>query len=77
MKITMEMGLYEFEAWGGAVDTLERIKEAGLCDELEEYLEHLYPDGIDETTLNDILWFDADDIFEALELSTDDVVVYE
>lgn len=55
MKITMEMSLYNFEAWGGAVDTLERIKEAGLCDELEEYLNELYPDGIDKTTLNDIL----------------------
>lgn len=77
MKITMEMSLYNFETWGGAVDTLERIKEAGLCDELEEYLEQLYPDGIDETTLNDILWFDADDILEALELPTDDAVVYE
>lgn len=77
MKITMEMSLYNFEAWGGTVDTLERIKEADLCDELEEYLNELYPDGIDETTLNDILWFDADDILEALELPTDDVVVYE
>lgn len=77
MKITMEMSLYNFEAWGGAVDTLERIKEAGLCDELEEYLNELYPDGIDETTLNDILWFNANDILEALELPTDDVIVYE
>lgn len=77
MKITMEMSLYNFETWGGAVDTLERIKEADLCDELEEYLEGLYPDGISETTLNDILWFDADSILEALGLSTDDVVVYE
>lgn len=77
MKITMEMSLYNFEAWGGAVDTLECIKEADLCDELEEYLNELYPDGIDEITLNDILWFDADDILEALELPTDDVVVYE
>lgn len=77
MKITMEMSLYNFEAWDGAVDTLERIKEAGLCDELEEYLEELYPDGISETTLNDILWFDADNVLEALGLFTDDVVVYE
>lgn len=77
MKITMEMSLYNFEAWGGAVDTLERIKEAGLCDELEEYFNELYPDGISDTTLNDILWFDAVDILEAFELPTDDVVVYE
>lgn len=33
MKITMEMSLYNFKAWGGAVDALERIKEAGLCDD--------------------------------------------
>lgn len=77
MKITMEMSLYNFETWGGAVDTLERIKEAGLCDVLEEYLDELYPDGISDTKLNDILWFDADNIFEALGLPTDDVVVCE
>lgn len=77
MRITMEMSLYNFEAWGGAVDTLERIKGAGLCDELEEYLNELYPDGIDETTLNDTLWFNANDILEAFELPTDDVIVYE
>ncbi len=77
MKITMEMSLYNFEAWGGAVDTLERIKEADLCDELEEYFDELYPDGISEDTLNDILWFKAEDILGALGLPTDDVVVYE
>ena len=76
MKIIMEMSLYNFETWGEAADTLDRIKEADLCDELEEYLDGLYPDGISEDTLNNILE-SADDVLEALGLPTDDEEVYE
>ena len=35
MKITMEMSLYNFEAWGGAVDTLDDI--ITLINEEEEF----------------------------------------
>ena len=30
--------------------------------EVEHNLEEIYPDGIDETTINDIFWFDFDQI---------------
>ena len=66
MIIRNEISLSNFNAWSGAVSTLERIIEEGLCDELEAIIEELYPDGIDETTLNDILWFDSDTVFEWL-----------
>ena len=64
MKIYSETSLYNFEAWSGAVDTLNRVIEEGKAEELEAILEDLYPDGIDETTLNDILWFDSEWVFE-------------
>ena len=65
MKITKEISLYDFEAWSGAKDTLGEltIRE---CDELESILEDIYPDGMDETELNDILWFESDWIAERL-----------
>ena len=69
MKICKEESLNNFEWWGGAVATAERIwEERGTegWNELEAILEDIYPDGIDETALNDLLWFDADAVYEWL-----------
>ena len=49
---------------GGAVDTLDRINNEGKAEVLETVLEELYPEGMDETQLNDILWFESDWCFE-------------
>lgn len=72
MRIYKELNLETFEAWSGAVDTLEKIKEAGKCEELEFLLEDIYPDGMDETQLNDLLWFDDEWVLETLGISEDD-----
>ena len=66
MKITMELSLENFEAWAGAVDTKKKIIEAGKTEEFETLIDELYPDGIDATTLNDLLWFDVDWLYENL-----------
>ena len=66
MKITSEMSLKNFKAWSGAKDTLNKLIELDKCDELEFILDDLYPDGITETQLNDILWFDDEWIYETL-----------
>lgn len=58
MTITYELDLNSFKAWSGAIDTLDRIKREGKCEELESILEDTYPDGMTETELNDLLWFD-------------------
>lgn len=71
MKIYTEISLENFEAWSGAVSTLDRIKSEGKCDELEYVLEELYPDGMDETQLNDLLWFEEDWIFETLGIRSE------
>ena len=65
MKIYSEISLENFEAWSGAVNTLDRIRNAGKCDILESVLESEYPDGLSETELNDLLWFDPDWCYEA------------
>ena len=72
MKIYKELDLESFEAWSGAVDTLEKVKEEGKCEELEYLLEELYPDGMSETELNDILWFEDDWIYETLGIKDED-----
>lgn len=58
MIITKEASsLDEFEAWGGAEDTKKVICEAGKGEEFMTALEDSYPNGINETDLNDLLWF--------------------
>lgn len=68
MKIITE----KFEPWAGAVDTYNTIMEANKVDEFESLIDELYPDGIEEGKLNDILWFEDDWILEMLGLSEED-----
>ena len=35
-------------------------------------IEELYPDGLTDTQLNDILWFEEEWIYETLGIPTDD-----
>ena len=71
MTITYELDLNSFQAWSGAVDTLERIQREGKCAELENILEELYPDGMTETELNDLLWFDSESVYEWLGIRSE------
>jgi hypothetical protein len=66
MQLYRELDLTRFEPWSGAVDTYERICNEGKLDELESLLEELYPNGIEETQLNDLLWFEDEWLFECL-----------
>lgn len=71
LEITKTMDINDFEPWSGAVDTYERIEREGKLDELESVLEELYPDGIGETELNDLLWFEDDYIYGLLGIRTE------
>lgn len=72
MKITYDLDLRNFEAWSGAIDTLDRIIEEDKCEDLEFILEDLYPDGMTDTELNDLLWFEPESVFEWLGISDED-----
>ena len=72
MRIYSETSLENFEAWSGAVDTLNRVREAGKCDELESILEDLYPDGMSETELNDLLWFEPETVYKWLGIEEEE-----
>lgn len=62
-------------SWSGAVYTLNEIEEKGKEEELIDYLNDIissYDNGMEETTLNDFLWFDSDVIYEALGIAQDE-----
>lgn len=65
MKIYSEKSLTRFEFWGGAMCRAEKLTYSEL-EQITAILEELYPDGIDETTTNDIFWFEEDTIAEWL-----------
>ena len=62
----------KYTPWSGAVDTYNTIEEAGKTEEFESLIDELYPDGIEEVKLNDILWFESDWILEMLGLSEEE-----
>ena len=75
MKIYTEQSLANFKFWSGAEDTAQRIwEERGTegWNELEAILEDAYPDGMDETELNDLLWFEPETIFEWLGIGDEE-----
>ena len=56
----------EFTPWQGAVSTYDAIVEENKLDDLDFLLEELYPEGISEGQLNDILWFERDWVYAQL-----------
>lgn len=66
MKIISEdKRLRDFDFWSGAKDTVNYLTNDEL-DIIEDMLEDAYPDGMTETQLNDLFWFDTDVIAEWL-----------
>ena len=68
MKITTELSIRDFNAWSGAVTTQKEIIRAGKAEEFDDLINELYPEGIDATQLNDLLWFEVDWLYETLGL---------
>ena len=66
MKYTVECSLENFQAWSGGEDRLEVLREKGVCDEVEQFLEECTCDReepMTETEINDYLWFQVEDDF--------------
>lgn len=60
------------QSWSGALQTLEAIEEKGKEEEFMDLLNDLISNEEDqrmeETTLNDFIWFDTDYIEEVLDV---------
>jgi len=78
LSIIKEVSDFEFrnELWSGAVDTIQTIIEKDRLSDLMDLLEELYPEPVDITTINDLLWFDDEYIFGQLGIKLNDDCVY-
>jgi len=65
ITIKRELNLQDFETWSGATETMKDLT-ASEIETIEMNIVELYPDGLTETELNDILWFERDMIAEWL-----------
>jgi len=72
MALVVNVGIDGFIPWSGAVSTWEEIQEANKVEDLEFLLEEIYPEGITDTQLNDLLWFESDWIYESLGITEED-----
>ena len=68
MKVTSEINLRDFDAWSGAVETKERIISEGKVEEFESLVEEMFENGLTDTELNDLLWFDEEWLFRQLRI---------
>jgi hypothetical protein len=72
MKIISEISISQFEAWSGAIDTQKKIVETNNVENFDSYIEELYPDGLTDTELNDLLWFDSENILNDLGINEEE-----
>ncbi len=72
MRIYKDFDFDSFTPWSGAVKTYNRIATEGKGDALEAILDDIYPDGMTETELNDLLWFEPETVFEWLGISDEE-----
>lgn len=74
MKIIAEKNLRDFDFWAGAKDTVKYLTDEEL-DIIEFLLEDIYPNGLDEVSLNDFFWFDDESIAELLGFENFDEII--
>ena len=63
IKYTVELNtIDDFDAWSGGLTMLNRVRDAGKIQELDNLLDELSSCGCFEsdTQLNDFLWFDLE-----------------
>lgn len=65
MKVYKEVNAYNFDFWSGAKDTVKYLTDEEV-NMIFDMLEELYPEGMDETQVNDFFWFEEDTIAEWL-----------
>lgn len=66
-----EISIYDFEPWSGAVNTYERLERNNKLNDLEWLLPELFNGDVEETELNDLLWFEPNTVYELVGLQTE------
>lgn len=70
MKIYREESLSNFEFWSGAIANAEEFTLEEL-DRIGDMLEAESPDGMDETEINDLMWFEPEYLASLIGLEWD------
>ena len=67
------------DSWSGALQTLEDIEDANKEEEFMEHLEEVFGmvDELEDTELNDYIWFERDYIYESLGLNENGELIEE
>lgn len=65
MRYYVEEQLYNFQFWGGAKENANLLTLQEL-EQIEFELSDIYPEGLEDTQINDIFWFDFDFIAQLL-----------
>ncbi len=65
MTIICNDSLYNFEFWCGATETAKYLTWEDF-NTIEAIFEDIYPDGMTDTQINDIFWFEEDWIADML-----------
>lgn len=71
MKYLIEEDLSNFKAWSGGKDTLDDLWAHDVVDKAEEYIDMVadcQETLLTRTEINDILWFDRDEIYKYCEI---------
>lgn len=71
MKYYVEESLSNFQFWSGAKANAEELT-CEQMDRLESILEEIYPEGMSDTEINDLMWFEFDLIKEWLGIEDDE-----
>lgn len=74
MKVYKECnGIYDFDFWAGAENTISSICAANKEDEFWDFIEEYFDgyDSISENELNDFVWFESEYIYEHIGLTED------
>jgi len=71
MKITTEQSIANFKFWSGAKSNASELTFSQL-NEIESILEEIYPDGLSETELNDLFWFDFETVKDWLNITDEE-----
>lgn len=70
MLVCREVNIRDFEFWGGAKERVQRARDNGVeeqfFDAVEIMIEEWLPTMPTETEVNDLVWFNCDELLDEL-----------
>lgn len=73
MKYSQEFNVDTFPWWSGAKDTIAEVRKANKMDKLQAHIEDVFfKDVPTATQLNDYVWFNSEDIFNAIGIDKEE-----